>query len=73
MNKTFESTIFTRQRMEHKQVSCSWCAAGVPLPAGDEVGVCIECGAVVFRDEFDRAQAEHHSVARSFCNIPTPA
>lgn len=31
------------------EIDCTWCGAGVPLPAGDLCGVCISCGTVMFR------------------------
>lgn len=59
--------------LEHIQVDCSWCDADVPLPAGDAVGVCIVCGAVVFRDHEARSRAERRNITRSNHEIPTPA
>ena len=31
------------------EIDCSWCGSGVPVPAGDFCGVCIDCGTVMFR------------------------
>lgn len=32
-----------------EEITCSWCAEAVPMPAGDHSGVCIRCGTVMFR------------------------
>ncbi len=44
------------------EVACSWCGSGVPLPAGDFSGVCIDCGTVMFRD----ISLPHDSMQASF-------
>lgn len=32
------------------EMDCPWCAAAVPLAAGEFCGVCIDCGMVLFRE-----------------------
>jgi hypothetical protein len=54
-------------------IDCSWCESEVPLPEGDLVGVCIKCGAVVFRAPEDRMRAGNYSISRNREDIPTPA
>jgi hypothetical protein len=63
------------RRLEAQELSCSWCGYGVPLPAGEFSGVCIDCGTVMFREPLitDGASERNHVWGTGNPFIPAPA
>ena len=61
------------RNLQTVKISCSWCGTGVPLPAGDFSGVCIECGTVMFRGSRRGTdpQGEERAIFENE-NIPLP-
>ncbi|MHB0866903.1 MAG: hypothetical protein ACYC6B_00510 [Thermoleophilia bacterium] len=53
------------------EVGCSWCDCIVPLPAGYFSGVCIDCGAVVFRPGAERGRLK--TAGQMVSSLPCPA
>ncbi|MHB9053321.1 MAG: hypothetical protein ACYC5F_04945 [Thermoleophilia bacterium] len=65
---------FKVRRFGPTELSCSWCGSGVPLPAGEFSGVCIDCGTVMFRNPLDAGSASERSLAWSLGgHLPVPA
>ncbi|MHB8792879.1 MAG: hypothetical protein ACYC6O_06025 [Thermoleophilia bacterium] len=66
---------FGRRKLEAMELSCSWCASAVPLPAGEHSGVCIDCGTVMFRGDpvFEGASERRNSWGMGSPMNPAPA
>lgn len=66
---------FGKRKLEAMELSCSWCASAVPLPAGEYSGVCIDCGTVMFREDhsFDGASDRRNSWGMGNPMNPAPA
>jgi len=66
---------FGKKKLEALELSCSWCASPVPLPAGEFSGVCIDCGTVMFRGDhsWDGASDRRNSWGMGGSMDPAPA
>lgn len=71
MRDTADRNFWQRRTEELDRIDCSWCGAMVPLPAEDESGVCIECGAVSFRG--DPGRVKPVGFADCMNDLPAPA